>query len=168
MSSYWFLCKTLCFCFVSLSFESWFDVSTITSDAENIVATEREQNVLHMLHQVSSPCKVESVHLPQCSLAHFKQVFECEQFSSHLHLFVCFNGIFQILTPFLLRRLKSDVTLEVPPKKEVIVYAPLTSKQEELYMAVVNKTITKLLGKEKVEIDSKTHSKLLLLSSLKL
>ncbi|XP_057198080.1 lymphoid-specific helicase [Triplophysa rosa] len=87
------------------SFESWFDVSTITSDAENIVATEREQNVLHMLHQ--------------------------------------------ILTPFLLRRLKSDVTLEVPPKKEIIVYAPLTSKQEELYRAIVNKTITKLLGQEK-------------------
>lgn len=38
---------------VSLSFESWFDISTITSDTENIVAIEREQNVLHMLHQVS-------------------------------------------------------------------------------------------------------------------
>lgn len=87
------------------SFESWFDISTITSDAENIVATEREQNVLHMLHQ--------------------------------------------ILTPFLLRRLKSDVTLEVPPKREIIVYAPLTSKQEAFYRAIVNKTITKLLGQEK-------------------
>nr|XP_055026877.1 lymphoid-specific helicase [Misgurnus anguillicaudatus] len=87
------------------SFESWFDISTITSDTENIVAIEREQNVLHMLHQ--------------------------------------------ILTPFLLRRLKSDVTLEVPPKKEIIVYAPLTNKQESLYMAIVNRTIAKLLGQEK-------------------
>lgn len=40
--------------FLPLSFESWFDISTITSDAENIVANEREQNILHMLHQVSS------------------------------------------------------------------------------------------------------------------
>ncbi|XP_073691275.1 lymphoid-specific helicase [Garra rufa] len=89
------------------SFESWFDISTITSDAENIVANEREQNILHMLHQ--------------------------------------------ILTPFLLRRLKSDVTLEVPPKKEIVVYAPLTNKQEAFYMAIVNKTIAKLLGQEKGE-----------------
>lgn len=57
----------------------------------------------------------------------------------------------QILTPFLLRRLKSDVTLEVPPKKEIIVYAPLTAKQEAFYTAVVNKTIAKMLGQEKTE-----------------
>ncbi|XP_061600551.1 lymphoid-specific helicase [Cololabis saira] len=57
----------------------------------------------------------------------------------------------QILTPFLLRRLKSDVTLEVPPKKEIVVYAPLTPKQEAFYTAVVNKTIGKMLGQEKVE-----------------
>uniref|UniRef100_A0A669CCL7 Proliferation-associated SNF2-like protein n=1 Tax=Oreochromis niloticus TaxID=8128 RepID=A0A669CCL7_ORENI len=57
----------------------------------------------------------------------------------------------QILTPFLLRRLKSDVTLEVPPKKEIIVYAPLTAKQEAFYTAVVNKSIAKMLGQEKTE-----------------
>lgn len=57
---------------------------------------------------------------------------------------------FQILTPFLLRRLKSDVTLDVPPKKEIIVYAPLTAKQVLFYTAVVNKTIAKTLGVEKV------------------
>uniref|UniRef100_A0A1A8I784 Proliferation-associated SNF2-like protein n=2 Tax=Nothobranchius TaxID=28779 RepID=A0A1A8I784_NOTKU len=57
----------------------------------------------------------------------------------------------QILTPFLLRRLKSDVTLEVPPKKEIIVYAPLTPKQEVFYSAIVNKTIAKMLGQEKSE-----------------
>ncbi|KAM4729820.1 lymphoid-specific helicase isoform 2-T2 [Anableps anableps] len=57
----------------------------------------------------------------------------------------------QILTPFLLRRLKTDVTLEVPPKKEIIVYAPLTAKQEMLYSAVVNKTIQKVLGQDKKE-----------------
>ncbi|XP_039593467.1 lymphoid-specific helicase isoform X1 [Polypterus senegalus] len=84
------------------SFESWFDISSVTTDAENTIAQEREQNILHMLHQ--------------------------------------------ILTPFLLRRLKSDVTLEVPPKREVVVFAPLTPKQEKFYTAVVNRTIQKLLG----------------------
>uniref|UniRef100_A0A672ZXU4 Proliferation-associated SNF2-like protein n=1 Tax=Sphaeramia orbicularis TaxID=375764 RepID=A0A672ZXU4_9TELE len=86
------------------SFESWFDIDSL-GVAESVVAAEREQNILSMLHQ--------------------------------------------ILTPFLLRRLKSDVTLEVPPKKELIVYAPLTSKQEAFYTAVVNKTIGKMLGQEK-------------------
>ncbi|XP_031160547.1 lymphoid-specific helicase isoform X1 [Sander lucioperca] len=88
------------------SFESWFDIDTI-NEAESVVATEREQNILSMLHQ--------------------------------------------ILTPFLLRRLKSDVTLDVPPKKEIVVFAPLTAKQEAFYTAVVNKTIAKMLGKEKTE-----------------
>uniref|UniRef100_A0A8C8EQV8 Helicase, lymphoid specific n=1 Tax=Oncorhynchus tshawytscha TaxID=74940 RepID=A0A8C8EQV8_ONCTS len=90
------------------SFESWFDIDTIGSDAKNVVANEREQNILHMLHQ--------------------------------------------ILTPFLLRRLKSDVTLEVPPKKEIVVYAPLTVKQESFYTAVVNKTIAKVLGQVKAPV----------------
>ncbi|XP_019358025.1 PREDICTED: lymphoid-specific helicase isoform X1 [Gavialis gangeticus] len=90
------------------SFESWFDITSITETAEDIVAKEREQNILHMLHQ--------------------------------------------ILTPFLLRRLKSDVALEVPPKREVVVYAPLTRKQETFYKAIVNRTIRKLLGNNEKEV----------------
>ncbi|XP_075697579.1 lymphoid-specific helicase isoform X2 [Rhinoderma darwinii] len=87
------------------SFESWFDITGITQNAEDLVANEREQNILHMLHQ--------------------------------------------ILTPFLLRRLKSDVALEVPPKREVVVYAPLAKKQQTFYTAIVNRTIEKMLGKDK-------------------
>ncbi|XP_040291950.1 lymphoid-specific helicase [Bufo bufo] len=87
------------------SFESWFDITGISQNAEDVVAMEREQNVLHMLHQ--------------------------------------------ILTPFLLRRLKNDVALEVPPKREVVVYAPLTKKQETFYTAIVNRTIENMLRKDK-------------------
>lgn len=61
----------------------------------------------------------------------------------------------QILTPFLLRRLKSDVALEVPPKREVVVYAPLTKKQETFYTAIVNRTIKKLLGNNEVYTDNR-------------
>uniref|UniRef100_A0A5F8GL85 TBC1 domain family member 12 n=1 Tax=Monodelphis domestica TaxID=13616 RepID=A0A5F8GL85_MONDO len=57
----------------------------------------------------------------------------------------------QILTPFLLRRLKSDVALEVPPKREVVVYAPLSKKQETFYTAIVNRTISKMFGCSKKE-----------------
>lgn len=34
------------------SFESWFDIASISETAEDIIAKEREQNILHMLHQV--------------------------------------------------------------------------------------------------------------------
>lgn len=53
----------------------------------------------------------------------------------------------RILTPFLLRRVKSDVDLKIPPKKEVIVYCPLTTKQRTLYKAIVDKTIGDLMDK---------------------
>jgi SNF2 family DNA or RNA helicase len=48
---------------------------------------------------------------------------------------------FQILTPFMLRRLKTDVDLEIPPKKELIVYCPLTALQKDLYETTVNRSI---------------------------
>lgn len=43
-----------------------------------------------------------------------------------------------ILKPFMLRREKADVCLEIPPKKEVIIYAPITELQHDLYRAVLN------------------------------
>lgn len=39
-------------CFLLASFESWFDIDSL-SEAENVVAVEREQSILSMLHQVS-------------------------------------------------------------------------------------------------------------------
>lgn len=60
--------------------------------------------------------------------------------------------ILQILTPFLLRRLKSDVELSLPPKKEVLVYAPLTQKQETFYKAALDRTLLNIVGDKKVHI----------------
>ena len=57
------------------------------------------------------------------------------------------STLHQILTPFLLRRVKADVDLKIPPKKEVLVYCPMTAKQREMYEAIVNKTISDLLTK---------------------
>ncbi|XP_045205485.2 lymphoid-specific helicase-like isoform X2 [Mercenaria mercenaria] len=58
----------------------------------------------------------------------------------------------QILTPFMLRRVKADVDLEIPPKKELLVYAPLSKEQLEFYETTVDRTIfQKLKGKEEEE-----------------
>lgn len=58
----------------------------------------------------------------------------------------------KILEPFLLRRLKSDVNIEVPRKKEVLVYAPLTEAQEELYTATMDRTLKAVKEREEPEI----------------
>jgi len=50
-----------------------------------------------------------------------------------------------ILEPFLLRRLKTDVKLDIPPKREVLVYAPLTKEQEDYYKSAVDKSIQSLI-----------------------
>ena len=55
------------------------------------------------------------------------------------------NTLHQILTPFLLRRVKADVDLDIPPKKELLVYCPMTTFQREFYEATVNKTIAQLV-----------------------
>lgn len=65
-----------------------------------------------------------------------------------------------IIKPFLLRRLKSDVEKHsIPPKKEYLIYAPLTETQRDFYDAIVDGGLRSYLmnGKEKkrtaVEVD---------------
>ena len=55
----------------------------------------------------------------------------------------------QTLTPFLLRRTKADVAVKIPPKREMLVMVPMTSLQQKYYDAIYNKSISKLLNKEK-------------------
>ncbi|XP_054282697.1 lymphocyte-specific helicase-like [Macrosteles quadrilineatus] len=57
----------------------------------------------------------------------------------------------QILTPFLLRRVKADVELNLPTKKEVLVYCPMTDLQLKLYKATIDKVIETLLKSDKEE-----------------
>ncbi|XP_063989638.1 uncharacterized protein LOC135168912 [Diachasmimorpha longicaudata] len=52
----------------------------------------------------------------------------------------------EILRPFMLRRLKSDVCLDIPPKKEVLVYAPMSQLQHDLYSALLNQDLESLAG----------------------
>ncbi|XP_050422479.1 lymphoid-specific helicase-like isoform X2 [Adelges cooleyi] len=55
----------------------------------------------------------------------------------------------KVIKPFILRREKKETDLNLPPKKEIVVYAPITEKQQELYMATLQKHMEVLLNKEK-------------------
>ncbi|XP_034242114.1 lymphocyte-specific helicase-like isoform X2 [Thrips palmi] len=50
----------------------------------------------------------------------------------------------KILSPFMLRRVKSEVKLNLPSKKELVVYAPMSSIQLDLYRAVLDYNYSKL------------------------
>lgn len=59
------------------------------------------------------------------------------------------GSLHAILKPFLLRRLKSDVEANLPPKKEYVLYAPLSMQQREAYNRVLDGTIRQyLIGEE--------------------
>jgi len=50
----------------------------------------------------------------------------------------------------MLRRMKTDVNLSLPPKKEILVFTPLTTMQSDLYMQILNRTFHEQLRKERV------------------
>ncbi len=56
------------------------------------------------------------------------------------------HKLHEILRPFLLRRLKVDVERSLPPKKEYVLYAPLSRRQHEVYDAVVKGSLRGLLA----------------------
>ena len=62
----------------------------------------------------------------------------------------------EILRPFLLRRLKKDVMLDLPPKREVVVYAPMTEFQLGLDDLVRQKKLREALAS--MGIDAKGAS----------
>lgn len=55
----------------------------------------------------------------------------------------------EILRPFLLRRTKEEVCIQLPRKKEVLVWAPMSPLQQEYYTACVNRSIELLLARNK-------------------
>ncbi|KAF8515181.1 SNF2 family N-terminal domain-containing protein [Gautieria morchelliformis] len=60
-----------------------------------------------------------------------------------------------ILKPFLLRRLKVDVEHSLPPKKEYVLYAPLSERQREIYDAVLSGVLRSYLINGKQDGDTK-------------
>lgn len=57
------------------------------------------------------------------------------------------SKLHEILRPFLLRRLKKDVLVNMPPKKEVVIYTPMSLLQRDYYaLAYEGKLRDKLLS----------------------
>lgn len=66
-----------------------------------------------------------------------------------------------ILKPFLLRRVKTDVESNLPPKREYILYAPLTEEQKDIYKEILAGTARTYLedkAVERIEARSRTVS----------
>jgi len=63
------------------------------------------------------------------------------------------SSLHAILKPFLLRRLKVDVEKDLPPKKEYLLYAPLTVQQKDIYQAIVSRDIRRFLVDKKSKAD---------------
>lgn len=61
-----------------------------------------------------------------------KQLLEDESSSSVIH------NLHNILKPFLLRRVKTEVEIDIPKKKELLVHCPMMPKQRELYEAALS------------------------------
>ncbi|KAF7986864.1 hypothetical protein HWV62_12596 [Athelia sp. TMB] len=60
------------------------------------------------------------------------------------------HSLHAILKPFLLRRLKADVASNLPPKKEYVLYAPLSVRQSDVYDRVLTGGLRAfLMGKGK-------------------
>ncbi|PCH34843.1 hypothetical protein WOLCODRAFT_133630, partial [Wolfiporia cocos MD-104 SS10] len=76
------------------------------------------------------------------NLSDLQKSISAERSSKFIH------SLHAILRPFLLRRLKADVEANLPPKKEYVLYAPLTERQRELYDAILKGGLRALLMKE--------------------
>ena len=57
------------------------------------------------------------------------------------------SSLHQILKPFLLRRIKTEVAVDLPKKREYLLYAPLVPKQKELYDAALRGTLSEEISK---------------------
>ncbi|XP_053553077.1 SWI/SNF-related matrix-associated actin-dependent regulator of chromatin subfamily A containing DEAD/H box 1 [Bombina bombina] len=55
----------------------------------------------------------------------------------------------QIMKPFILRRVKSEVLKQLPPKQDHIKFCPMSKKQEQLYNEMLNKIKRSMDGTDK-------------------
>eukprot|EP00923_Selenidium_pygospionis_P045656 GHVN01078873.1.p1 GENE.GHVN01078873.1~~GHVN01078873.1.p1 ORF type:complete len:913 (+),score=165.91 GHVN01078873.1:262-3000(+) len=54
----------------------------------------------------------------------------------------------KILRPFMLRRVKSEVDVAIPPKKELLLFVPLTAMQKNLYKALLSRNVDAMQDRE--------------------
>ena len=83
--------------------------------------------------------------LINCAIPRFKIPTHSNGFAESRNS-ILIHKLHEILRPFLLRRLKADVERSLPPKKEYVLYAPLSRRQREVYDAVVKGSLRGLLA----------------------
>lgn len=63
------------------------------------------------------------------------------------------DKIKQYISPFILRRKKQDVLIELPDKQEQFVYCPMTEKQEQKYLQILSAVKTDLFSEDNNEVN---------------
>ena len=56
------------------------------------------------------------------------------------------NILSKIISPFILRRKKSDVLVDLPPKEETVIYCGMSEQQKEIYNATRNAYLKQISG----------------------
>ncbi|TFK51367.1 hypothetical protein OE88DRAFT_1630026 [Heliocybe sulcata] len=88
------------------------------------------------------------------NLDSFQQWFNLSNLQDHMsaeRAEAIIASLHATLKPFLLRRTKADVEvgLNLPPKKEYVIYVGLSERQKELYDAIINGGLRRLLVQNK-------------------
>lgn len=68
------------------------------------------------------------------------------------------TSLHDILRPFLLRRLKKDVGLNLPSKREYVIFAGLTTIQQNLYQSLLDGNAREFVTQQIIENDKKGKS----------
>ncbi len=75
------------------------------------------------------------------------------------------SELHSVIRPFMLRRLKEQVALKIPPAREVVVYTPLSDMQKQYYKFVLTKNASALGGS--VHANSNSRSLLNIIMALR-
>ena len=67
----------------------------------------------------------------------------------------------RLIQPFILRRLKTDVLQELPPRTETTLFVPLSKEERALYEAVRQKALKKFVGGEATGDENTNHIQIL-------
>ena len=92
---------------------------------------------------IESPCFLTPGRWESPSIYQLTYAADCISMPETPHIVLC---IVQVLRPFLLRRVKSDVERSLPPKKETILKIGMSEMQRKWYAALLQKDIAALDG----------------------
>ncbi|XP_026194247.1 ISWI chromatin-remodeling complex ATPase CHR17, partial [Cyclospora cayetanensis] len=72
---------------------------------------------------------------------HFEGLFDFSRFGSSEQQQRMIQTLHRVLRPFMLRRLKTDVARDLPPKREVYIFVGMSKLQKKLYADILSKNL---------------------------